>query len=213
MFKPKTLIHSEKMNLSPVLQDLLQRLKTDSTIGLTSDDAAKRREEDGTFNVIKPPVDCPAWLCIILPCIKHLPAMKAFAQIRPEDAEVLRGGKWIRYDCASLVRGDIIRLEEGDIVPADCVVLDVDADEILVDIRAVAGDEHLRSATKSSLADSQKPHHLYMGGHVVQGSGTAVVTAIGPNTLLAELIKEGRFPPKENAVPVRDEGDEMQPIN
>jgi magnesium-transporting ATPase (P-type) len=47
---------------------------------------------------------------------------------------------------------------------------------------------------------------LYMGGKVVQGSGTAVITAIGPNTLLAKLIREKRFPPKESVLEAEDTG-------
>lgn len=175
--------------------ELLQELETSMETGLTTDQASQRREQDGCFNVVKPPVDCPSWLCILLPCIKHIPSMKAFAPLKPDDAEVLRNGKWIRYDAASLVRGDIIRLEEGDIVPADCVVVVVHDDtELLVDIRAVAGDERLRSAS----AGCEGKVQLYLGAHVVQGSATAVITAIGSNTLLATLIQEGRFPAKEN---------------
>jgi len=35
---------------------------------------------------------------------------------------------------------------------------------------------------------------LYWGGHVVQGTCLALVTAIGPNTLVSTLIREKRFP-------------------
>jgi magnesium-transporting ATPase (P-type) len=130
--------------------------------------------------------------------------MKSFAPLKPDDAEVLRNGKWIRYDATSLVRGDVIRLEEGDIVPADCVVVAVHDDtELLVDVRAVAGDERLRSASAGGCEGKVK---LYLGAHVVQGSATAVITAIGSNTLLATLIQEGRFPPKEIVVEDEVEG-------
>ena len=55
--------------------------------------------------------------------------MKLFATIQPDDAEILRNGQWIRYDATSLVTGDIIRLEEGDLIPADCIVLMDDDNE------------------------------------------------------------------------------------
>lgn len=178
---------------TPQQESLLKELKTDLQTGLTSDEALNRREEDGCFNVVRPPVDCPGWLCILLPCIKHIPSMKAFAPLKPDDAEVRRESKWVRYDAASLVRGDIIRLEEGDTVPADCIVLNVEGEsnELLVDVRSVVGDDQLRSCTGTD------PVKLYLGSTVVQGSATAVVNAIGPNTLLAKLIREKRFPPKE----------------
>jgi magnesium-transporting ATPase (P-type) len=40
--------------------------------------------------------------------------------VQPDDAEVLREGKWIRYDHASLVVGDIIRLFEVCVV-SNCI--------------------------------------------------------------------------------------------
>lgn len=196
--KEKTTPTASKMTASQ--EGLLQQLETNLETGLTTDQATQRREQDGTFNVVRPPVDCPAWLCIILPCIKHVPSMKAFAHVKPEDAEVLRNGKWIRYDATSLVEGDIIRLEEGDMVPADCVVLEV-AEEMLVDLRPVTGEERLRAVS----AENPQTHiTLFMGGKVVQGSGKAVITSIGPNTLLAKLIREKRFPPKETVLEAED---------
>jgi magnesium-transporting ATPase (P-type) len=189
---------STNMTLSKAQEDLLRQLKTNRKSGLSTDEAAERREQDGCFNVVDPPINCPAWVCCLLPCIKSIPSMKAFRMIKPEDAEVLRDGHWVRYDAASLVRGDIIRLEEGDIVPADCVVLSVDDLQMLVDSRYVTGEEKPRTCEKNPNTDTSKPVQLFMGSHVVQGSGEAVVTAIGSNTKLAAVIRENKFPPKAN---------------
>ncbi|CAB9516119.1 Sodium/potassium-transporting ATPase subunit alpha [Seminavis robusta] len=186
------------MSLSQAQEDLLRQLKTNHKTGLSTDDAAERREEDGCFNVVDPPINCPAWVCCLLPCIKSIPSMKTFRMIKPEDAEVLRDGHWIRYDATSLVRGDIIRLEEGDIVPADCTVLSVDDGQMLVDGRYVTGEDKPRSCEKNTATNTFKPVQLFLGSHVVQGSGEAVVTAIGPNTKLATVIREKRFPPQTN---------------
>jgi magnesium-transporting ATPase (P-type) len=165
--------------------------------GWTTDQATQQRELDGSFNVVKPPVDCPAWLCIILPCIKHIPSMKAFSMLKPDDAEVLRNGKWTRYDASSLVTGDVIRLEEGDMVPADCVVTQDGDEDLLVDLQAVTGEERPKSIDTGNQSLSRSQRQLYLGGRVVQGRATAVVTSVGPRTLLAKLIQDGRFPPKE----------------
>lgn len=191
------------MNLTREQLDTVDRFQANVERGLTTDEATQRREENGTFNVVKPPVDCPAWICCLLPCIKSIPSMKAFQAIKPDDAEVLRNGKWVRYDATSLVQGDVIRLEEGDVVPADCIVLENSStsEELLVDVRAVVGDEKLLSYPASSSSSAALPLlQLYMGNHVVQGGATAVITAIGPDTLLATLIKEGNFPPKGNVL-------------
>jgi magnesium-transporting ATPase (P-type) len=137
--------------------------------------------------------------------------MKSFATVQPDDAEVLRNGRWIRYDATSLVTGDVVRLEEGDLVPADCIVLltttdggdendDHDDDEeLLVDLKAVTGHERLKAINRSTTT-GRVQRQLYMGGKIVQGRGTAMVTGIGPRSLLGTLIRDGRFPPKEPVV-------------
>lgn len=191
------------MKLSTAQEELVERLKSNVTAGLTTDQVTDLRETDG-FNVVKPPINCPGWICCLLPCIKSVPSMKAFAQIRPEDAEILRNGKWIRYDASSLVAGDIIRLEEGDQVPADCTVLSVEAPELLVDLRSVTGEDKPRS---SKIVNGQHAQalQLFWGGTVVQGSGLAIVTAVGTKTFIAGLIADKRFPPLENVLLAKEE--------
>lgn len=183
------------MNLSQAQIELVEKLGANIEQGLSSSEASARRERHG-YNAVDPPVKCPAWICCLLPCIKHVPSMKAYRQMCADDAEVLRdGGRWIRYDASSLVVGDVIRLEEGDIVPADCTVLEVDsADELLVDLRQVTGEDKLRAAGRGG-AGSSRPAQLFWGGQVVQGSAVAIVTAVGNATLVATLILERRFPP------------------
>lgn len=185
---------SPAMQLSSSQENLLKQLDVDPEVGLSTDQASARREQAGSFNVVPPPIQCPAWACILLPCIKNIPSMKAYREIKPDDAEVLRNGKYIRYDAASLVKGDIIRLEEGDIVPADCVVLTVE-NELVVDHRNVTGEIKPRSSRKNSQGLAQATQ-LFWGGHIVEGSGIVVATAVGPDTLVASLIRESKFPPQ-----------------
>ena len=198
-------------NLSKQQQDVIARFEGNVSIGLTTDEATKRREISGTFNVIKPPIDCPAWVCCLLPCIKNIPSMKSFAMIKPDDAEILRNNKWVRYDSTSLVTGDIIRLDEGDIIPADCIILENSSstEEFLIDSKAVVGNDKLQSYPGSNNVSSLTLPlvQLYMGSHVVQGGATAIVTAIGQDTLLSNLIKEKKFPPKGNVLLDDDGGD------
>jgi len=195
------------MTLSKPQTDLLDRLKTNADSGLTTDEASARREADGSFNVVDPPINCPSWVCCLLPCIKHVPSMKAFRQIKPDDAEVKRNGKWIRYDATSLVKGDILRIEEGDIVPADCVVLSLESpSDLLVDHRSVTGEDKPRSSSAVNERGSAQPTRLFWGAHVVQGSAIAVATAIGPNTLVASLIRGKRFPPRDRILEAEANG-------
>lgn len=145
--------------------------------------------------------------------------MKQFRYVQPDDAEVLRDGRWIRYDAASLVVGDIVRLAEGDVVPADCVVISLGMEH--VDASIVVGDEeeNVGNTASESLTEltvdshyitgETKPRHipyrsnqtvqstlLYYGSRVLEGACIALVTGCGESTILARLIKDGRWPPK-----------------
>lgn len=169
------------MRLTKLQKDLLTSLQTSYTTGLSEDQTStirKRQQQqqrknsiDATAidNTIKPPIDCPSWACVLLPCINHLPSVKLFKLIQPHDAEVIRDGRWVFYDAISLMVGDIIRLNADDIVPADCTVLSLGMDhcndtddtggcdrdslskdevtELVVDVQNVIGDMRPKSIT------------------------------------------------------------------
>ena len=175
--------------LSPAHRALLQELDVTVEQGLTTREASARRSIYGE-NQVDPPIKCPGWICCLLPCIKNIPSQKQFLALQPEDAEVKRNGQWIRYDASSLVQSDIIRLEEGDVVPADCTVLWIESakngeeDDFLVDHGPITGD------TKPTA----RPVQLYWGGRVLVGACVAVVTAVGQATRVGQLIRTGSFP-------------------
>ena len=166
------------------------------------------------------------------PCINHVPSMKQFRLVQPEDAEVLRDKKYIRYDHTSLVVGDIVRLVEGDVVPADCTVISLGMDH--VDATTIVDEENNNTAStngSNSMMDMTVDSHLitgeikprlisnqsngtvndlktlYYGSRILEGACIAVVTATGDRTILAKLIKQGRFPPST------DLSEEVQEIN
>ena len=109
-------------------KELLSHHQANYTTGLTTSEASQRRHY---LNKVQKPINCPSWVCCLLPCINHIPSMKQFRYVQPDDAEVLRdNGRWIRYDASSLVVGDIVRLVEGDVVPADCVVISLGMEHV-----------------------------------------------------------------------------------
>lgn len=180
---------------------------------LTTEDVNKiRAKSKGQMNIVDPPVNCPKWVCCLLPCIKNIPSMKVFKQIIPEDAEIERNNKWVCYDATSVVCGDIIRLREGDIVPADCMVLSLGSElvqdascseaaeeEMAVDVSRITGEARPRTIKGSELrSEGYKPVQLFYGGYVLHGCCVAVVNAIGKDTLLAKLISDGRWPPTQD---------------
>ena len=85
--------------------------------------------------------------------------MMQFRKIQPDDAEVLRDGKWVRYDHTSLVVGDLVRLYEGDVVPADCVVLSLGMEHVE---ETVVRDHHGASGAGKVEVDSGDGSHMEM---------------------------------------------------
>src|SRR6184192_319765 len=94
-------------------------------------------------------------------------------------ARVLRDGKWQEVDARTLVPGDVIRLYLGDVVPADCKL--IEGNYISIDQSALTG-ESLPVSKKSGA-------NAYSGSMVKQGEMTAAVTATGANTFFGRTAK------------------------
>ena len=161
--------------------------------------------------------------------------MKQFKLIQPDDAEVMRDGQWIRYDHASLVVGDVVRLVEGDVVPADVAVISLGMDHvdtttivdeesgnntsttadnnmmnITVDSHLITGETKPRQISNQSNGTVKNLTTLYYGSRVLEGACIAIVTATGSRTVLAKLIKEGRWPPNTDLSEEVQEIDRME---
>ena len=132
------------IQLTSAQRNLLSRLNVNISTGLSTSEANSRRRGNNrrpssspasssysgntttaaaAANIVTPPIHCPKWICCLLPCVGRTHSMVSFAAVTPEDAEVLRNAHWVRYDAASLVVGDVIRLDVYDVVPADCVII------------------------------------------------------------------------------------------
>jgi H+-transporting ATPase len=94
-------------------------------------------------------------------------------------ARALRDGKWGEVAARSLVPGDVIRLYLGDVVPADCQL--IEGDYLSIDQAALTGE----SLPVSKKVDSD----AYSGSIVKQGEMIAVVTATGGNTFFGRTAK------------------------
>ncbi|MCA9357261.1 HAD-IC family P-type ATPase [Candidatus Kaiserbacteria bacterium] len=100
---------------------------------------------------------------------------------------VRRGNVDVEIPTTEIVLGDIIKLESGDIVPADAIVrhaLDLQVDETTftgesIPVIIIATDKH-----------SHEPDSLILQGSVViRGTAYAEVIAIGSHTKLAQIAK------------------------
>jgi H+-transporting ATPase len=100
------------------------------------------------------------------------------AQLAPT-ARVRRSGRWRQVEARELVRGDVIRLRIGDIVPADARL--IGAESLEVDQSALTGES--LPVARSGAAP------LLSGSIVRQGEADALVTATGGDTFFGKTAR------------------------
>lgn len=119
-------------------------------------------------------------------------AIDALKKMTAATSKVLRDGKIQHIKSAELTVGDIVLLEAGDSVPADCRILECAS--LKAEESALTGEsvpvEKIDSPLTSSddtvpLAD--RKNMVYMGSTIVYGRGTVVVCDIGMNTEMGKI--------------------------
>lgn len=110
-------------------------------------------------------------------------AIRDLARSTRRHALVRRDGQLRYVDANELVRGDLVELHAGDVVPADCRI--VEASSVQVDSSSLTGESLpvAKSATPSYEAQiADRRSMLYADTSLASGKATAVVVAIGDET-------------------------------
>ena len=111
-------------------------------------------------------------------------------------ATTLRDGRRKEIDISELVRGDIVFLSAGDIVPADLRI--IESKDLFISQSSLTGEsepiEKFSRLSQKTLDDMPKsPIDLedlcFMGTNIVSGTATAVVLFIGNNTYFGSMSK------------------------
>ena len=105
--------------------------------------------------------------------------MAGFRQMLPARAKVVRGGEELEIPAAEIVRGDVIRLVEGDRVPADARLFCVNG--LKVDNSSLTGEcePQLRNTLPSDQHLLESRNLVFSGTTVQSGSGLGIVFAVG----------------------------------
>ena len=115
-------------------------------------------------------------------------AITALQKLLPYYVKVMRDGKLGLILAADLVPGDVILLQEGDNVPADCRLLE--AFSLRVNNATVTGESlpQVRDAEPSSEENLEHSRNTLLAGtSVVSGEGRAVVFATGMHTEFGKI--------------------------
>ncbi len=115
--------------------------------------------------------------------------LEALRSMTAPTAKCYRDGELTVIDAAGLVCEDVIELEAGDRVPADCVILraaGLFADEAMLtgESEAVAKSAGTAGDTDNSL---NKSSIVYCGTSVTKGTCTAKVIAVGKRTQMGRI--------------------------
>lgn len=98
--------------------------------------------------------------------------------------EVIRGGNTVSVDASELVPGDIVKLSEGDKIPADIRL--IRADGIRTDESILTGESVPVSKSIETLGDKKEVYEqtnmLFQGSFVIAGQATGVVVQTGNQT-------------------------------
>lgn len=119
--------------------------------------------------------------------------MESFRKMMPVKTEVLRDGRRMELLSREVVPGDIIRLDEGDKIPADGRL--IEENSLKVDHSALTGESEpqLRKLVPTHENILESRNMVFSGTLVQSGNGAALVYGTGMNTQLgriAQLTKE-----------------------
>ncbi len=133
-------------------------------------------------------------------------ALEALEKIAAATSKVIRDGHQITIKSEDLVVGDIIVLEAGDAVPADCRI--IECASLKIEEAALTGesvpvdkkDGTLEGGANGDVPLGDRKNMVFMGSTVVYGRGKAVVVATGMDTEMGKIAdaltnaQEGKTP-------------------
>ena len=123
-------------------------------------------------------------------------AIEALQEMSAATSNVLRGGHIAQVPSEELVRGDVVLLEAGTAVPADCRL--IESASVQIEEAALTGESVpvYKEVEPLSVADGARDVPLgdrknmaYMGSTVVYGRGRAVVVETGMKTEMGKIAE------------------------
>ena len=129
-------------------------------------------------------------------------AIAALQSMTEAKCKALRDGKLRYVDSQNLVVGDVIMLEAGDSIPADCRI--IEAASCKVEESALTGESVPVDKTEETIANdvalADRKNTMFMGSSVAYGRATAVVVETAMSTEMGKIAgtlataKEERTP-------------------
>lgn len=135
-------------------------------------------------------------------------AISALKKLSVPIVKVIRDGKLQEISSEELVPGDIVKIQAGDLIPADGRLLE--AANLTVDEAALTGESMpvektiIESYETDDVQLGDRKGDVFRGTMVVRGRGSFVVTATGMNTELGKIADMiGRAPQRQTPLQKR----------
>lgn len=146
-------------------------------------------------------------------------ALEALAKMSQASIYVIRGGEEVSVATSSVVRGDIVVLSTGDVVPADIRL--VEAEDLKVSEASLTGEPDdvaktakLRAKKAGEIEKLTPEVCAFSGCNVANGKGRGVVVATGMGTRIGHIAKlvEGDEGPKKKCFCLPDTSASQTPL-
>ena len=126
---------------------------------------------------------------------------EALQALIPRTARVVRDGELTAVPAEELVPGDLVALEPGDAVSADCRLIEANA--LAIEMAALTGESQPVSRVTEAMAPGtgllDARNCVYMGTAVVSGTGRALVVATGLSTEFGRIYRlTAGMPPEQS---------------
>jgi len=132
--------------------------------------------------------------------VKSDNVLEALLKLAPTACSVLRDGEWTHLDAALLVVGDVIKIQNGNKVPADVVI--IESAGIKVDNSSLTGEAEplKRIPACTDPMPTRTKNVAFFGTACVEGAGTGVVVKTGDQTTMGDIAKSVQETEKPQAL-------------
>ncbi len=117
-------------------------------------------------------------------------SIESLKKLTPQIAKTIRNGGTKEVNAEELVPGDIIELEAGNYVPADCRI--IECFNLKIEESSLTGETEPVEKNTTELSNKKLPlgdmiNMGFMGSIVISGHGKAIVTETGMNTKIGKI--------------------------
>lgn len=119
-------------------------------------------------------------------------ALEALKKMEVPECKIIRDNRKLIIKTRELVPGDVVLIEQGDKVPADCRLLsakNLHSDEAALTGESVPINKKTENITNPDLPPGDQKNMIFAGTFLTKGTGQAIVASIGYNTQFGKIAK------------------------